>query len=194
MVEDLHLSCVKTGQVEAVPGEVEARDEEAGRVDDDDDDDDQVEVEELRSPVEWQAGLTVETRGRETVVKGNVGQTLAAVPVGVQQGHHQADQDGNTLTIETGECDVPRGVVNRGARSPHDIGELVREVDRHHVHPHKEADEGVVDGIAEEVADWREKNLLPIDEVKAPFDSVQQEIETNIQEESHHQLAEKVLS
>ena len=98
------------------------------------------------------------------------------------------------MTIETGEKDVPLGVVDRGARSPHNIGELVREVDRHHVHPDEEADEGVVDGIAEEVAYWSEENFLPVNEVKAPFDSVQQEIETNVHEESHHQLAEKILS
>ena len=98
------------------------------------------------------------------------------------------------MSIKTGENDVPLGVINRGAGSPHNIGELVREVDRHHVHPDEEADEGVVDGVAEEVADWSEQNLLPIDEVKAPFDPIQEEIETNVQEESHHQLAEKILS
>ena len=85
-------------------------------------------------------------------------------------------------------------MINRGAWSPHNIGELVREVDRHHVHPDEEGDEGVVDGIPEEVADWSEENLLPVDEVKGPFDPIQQEIETNVQEESHHQLAEKILS
>ena len=100
----------------------------------------------------------------------------------------------HTLTIEAGENDVPLVVVNRAAGFPHHIGELVREVDRHHVHPDEEADEGVVDGIAEEVADWSEENLLPVDKVQAPFDPVQQEIETNVEEESHHQLAEKILS
>ena len=98
------------------------------------------------------------------------------------------------MTIETGEKYVPLGVVDRGAGSPHNIGKLVREVDRHHVHPDEEADEGVVDGIAEEVAYWSEENFLPVNEVKAPFDSVQQEIETNVHEESHHQLAEKIFS
>ena len=78
-------------------GEMEARDEEAGHVDEDDDDDDQVEVEELRSPVEWQAGLTVEAGGRETVVTGNVGQDLTAVSGGVEQGDHQGDQGWDTL-------------------------------------------------------------------------------------------------
>ena len=85
-------------------------------------------------------------------------------------------------------------MINRGAGSPQHIGKLVREVDRHHVHPDEEGDEGVVDGIPEEVADWSEENLLPVDEVKGPFDPIQQEIETNVQEESHHQLAEKILS
>ena len=113
VVQDLHLSGnrkwvrdpgdayfvlgVKTGQVEAVSGEMEARDEEAGHVDEDDDDDDQVEVEELRSPVEWQAGLTVEAGGGETVVTGNVGQDLTAVSGGVEQGDHQGDQGWDTL-------------------------------------------------------------------------------------------------
>ena len=79
----------------------------------------------------------------------------------------------HTLTIEAGENDVPPGVVSGAAGSPHHVGELVREVDRHHVHPDEEADVGVVDGIAEEVADWSEENLLPIDEVKASFDAIQ---------------------
>ena len=80
-----------------MPGEMEASDEEAGSVDDGDDDDDQVEVEELRSPVEWQAGLSVvETRGRKTVVTGNVRQALAAVAVGVQQGEDQGDHGRHT--------------------------------------------------------------------------------------------------
>ena len=90
------------------------------------------------------------------------------------------------MTIETGENDVPLAVVYRGAGSSHHIGELVREVDRHHVHPDEEADEGVVDGIAEEVADRSEEDFLSIDKVQAPFDPIQEEIETNIQEESHH--------
>ena len=78
-------------------GEMEARDEEAGSVDDDDDDDDQEEVEELRSSLERQTGLTIETGGRKTVVEGNVGQVLTAVSVRIQQEHDQADQGWNTL-------------------------------------------------------------------------------------------------
>ena len=78
-----------------------------------------------------------------------------------------------TLTIEAGENDVPLVVVNRAAGSPHHIGELVREVNRHHVHPDEEANEGVVDGIPQEVANWSQEDLLPIDEVKAPFDAIQ---------------------
>ena len=90
------------------------------------------------------------------------------------------------MTIETGQNDVPPGVVSRGARPPHHIGELVREVDRHNVHPYEEADEGEVDGVAQEVADWSEENCISIDEAKAPLDPIQQEVETNIQEECHH--------
>ena len=77
------------------------------------------------------------------------------------------------MTIETGQNHVSSAVVNRGARPPHHIGELVREVDRHHVHPDEEADIGVMDGVPEEVADWGEENLLSVDEVKAPFSAIQ---------------------
>ena len=80
-------------------GEMEASDEEAGSVDDDDDDDDEVEVEELRSLLEWQAGLAViKTGGGKTVVAGNVGQGLTAVSVGVVQGHHQGYHGRQTST------------------------------------------------------------------------------------------------
>ena len=189
----LFLLDVKTFQVEAVPGEMEARDEEADRVDEDDDDDDEVEIQELGGLVEREAGLTVQTGGWETVVSGNVGEALTTVPVSIEQGHRQGYQggdtwpqqnsisryfsklstQGHTLTVETGENDVPLGVVNRATGSPHNIGELVREVDRHHVHPDEEADIGVMDGVPEEVADWGEENLLSVDEVKAPFSAIQ---------------------
>ena len=43
-----------------MPGEVEAREEEAGGVDEDDEDDDQVEIQKLRGPLEREAGLAVE--------------------------------------------------------------------------------------------------------------------------------------
>ena len=56
----MFLLDVKTLQVEAVPGEVEASDEEAGSVNEDDDDDDEVEIQKLGGLVEREAGLTVE--------------------------------------------------------------------------------------------------------------------------------------
>ena len=97
-IKGITSQSVRTGLIVVLSSHAKAIFEKYDReVDEDDDDDDQVEVEELRSPVEWQAGLTVEAGGRETVVTGNVGQDLTAVSGGVEQGDHQGDQGWDTL-------------------------------------------------------------------------------------------------
>ena len=88
----------------------------------------------------------------------------------VKEDYHYS---GLALAEETGENDVSFAVTFGSIGTPQNIGELVREVDRHHVHPDEEANEGVVDGIPQEVANWSQEDLLPIDEVKAPFDAIQ---------------------
>ena len=90
--------------------------------------------------------------------------------VEVKENYHYS---GLALAEETGENDVSFAVTFGSIGTPQNIGELVREVDRHHVHPDEEADVGVMDGVPEEVADWGEENLLSVDEVKAPFSAIQ---------------------
>ena len=98
-----------------------------------------------------------------------------------------------TLSVETGEKHVPPTVTCHCAGTSQHVGELVREVDCHGVHPEEEADKGVVDGVAEEVADGSEENLGMIRQGKAPLDPKEKEVEAAIEEESHHYLAEKIL-
>ena len=77
---------------------MEANDEEAGSVNEDDDDDDEVEIQKLGGLVEREAGLTVQAGWGEAGVTGDAGEARTAVSVGVQQGHRQGDQSGDTFT------------------------------------------------------------------------------------------------
>ena len=108
----------------------------------------------------------------------------------VKENYHYS---GLALAEETGENDVSFAVTFGSIGTPQNIGELVREVDRHGTHPEEEADEGVVYGVPEEVAAGGEEDLLTINDVETTFDPVEEKIETGVQEESHHQLAEEVF-
>ena len=104
----------------------------------------------------------------------------AGTPEGNIEVNENDDYSGVALAEETDENDVSSAVTFGSTGTPQNIRELVREVDRHGTHPEEEADEGVVDGVPEEVAYGGEEDLLTIDDVETTFDPEEEKIEKGV--------------
>ena len=76
---------------------------------------------------------------------------------------------------------------------PH-FSEFVGHVDGHCVHPHEEADEGVVAQVAQELAGPGSVVVCLWVEVQASVDPVQNEIDGDIEEESYGDFPKQLLS
>ena len=111
----------------------------------------------------------------------------------VNDSNHDAQQSWDSLAIETNkkESQSTRSFVPGDF---HGISELVGHVDGHGVHPHEEAEEGVVAQVAQENARPGVEVVRILIEIQASTDPVQNKIYGDIDEESNGDFPKKLLS
>ena len=78
-------------------------------------------------------------------------------------------------------------------RCAQDVPELEGDIDGQGVHPHEEADEGVVGDVGEEVA-ARSEGVIVINQGEDVIDGIEEVVEADIDQESHDEFSKEWFS
>ena len=111
----------------------------------------------------------------------------------VNDSNHEAQQSWDSLAIETNKKES-QSTGSFVSGDFHGISELVGHVDGHGVHPHEEADKGVVCEVAKENARQGVGVVCFRMEMQTSADTVENEVDGDIAEEANGDLPKQLLS